>query len=189
MVSKKKHINTKIIAVLFIVTAIILSACSHSNTELVPEIDRTKWPSIKAENIQTVVSDSGIVKFIINAPLYEVFDKAEKPYWEFKQGLVLKRYSHMQEVDSEIECNYARYFEKEELWQLENKVFARNIDNETFETELLYWDQKEEKLYTDQMVRITNAEEQIICEGFESNQNFTIYTFEKVTAKFPMNLE
>ncbi|MFB6319065.1 LPS export ABC transporter periplasmic protein LptC [Saccharicrinis sp. FJH54] len=187
----KIHIKISLIAAQIICAAIIFSGCSKTKTQLVPDIDRTKWPSVKAENIESIVSDSGFVKYIITAPLYEVFDKIEEPYWEFSEGLKLKRYNHDQLVDSEIECNYARYFEKEKLWKLENKVFARNIDDETFETELMYWDQSEEKLYTDQMLRITNHKtgQVVICTGFKSNQNFTQYSFEKVTATFPLDIE
>lgn len=169
--------------------AILLLSCTQKKTAPVEDIDFTKWPTVQAENIQTIVSDSGIVKFKITAPYYEVFDKANEPFWEFEKGLNLQRFTTDKQIDSEIECNYARYLVNEELWRLEQNVFAKNIDNETFETELLFWDQKGEKLYTDQMVRITNAEEQIICYGFRSNQNFTIYTFEKVQAVFPLKME
>ena len=191
MFLRKPHIKISVIAALLFCAAIIFSACNKTKTRLIPDIDRTKWPSVKAENIESVVSDSGFVKFIITAPLYEVFDKVEEPYWEFKKGLILKRYNHDQVIDSEIECNYARYLEKEKLWKLENKVFARNIKDETFETELMYWDQNKEKLYTDQMLRITNHKtgEVVICTGFESNQNFTIYSFEKANATFLIDIE
>ena len=185
----RNHIKKNFIAALLFSAAILLWGCGSDNTPLIPQIDRTEWPSVKAENIQTIVSDSGIVKFKVNAPLYEVFDKVKEPYWDFKKGLKLQRYDAQNQVDSEIECNYARYFEETKLWQLEDKVVATNINNETFETELLFWDQKAEKLYTDKMVRITKKDEQIICYGFESNQNFTIYTFEKVQAILPMNLD
>ncbi|MFB6342662.1 LPS export ABC transporter periplasmic protein LptC [Saccharicrinis sp. FJH62] len=191
MLRYKIHIKKSVIAALIFCAAIIFSGCTKSKTQLIPEIDRSKWPSVKAINIESIVSDSGYVKYIITAPLYEVFDKVEEPYWEFSKGLKLKRYNHDQVVDSEIECNYARYLEKEKLWRLENKVFARNIDDETFETELMYWDQEKEKLYTDQMLRITNHKtgQVVICTGFESNQNFTQYSFEKVTATFLIDIE
>lgn len=189
MSTQKKHKKTQSIAALFFSAAILLYGCGSNSEPLAPIIDRTEWPSIQAENIQTIVSDSGIVKFKVNAPLYEVYDKVKEPYWDFKKGLTLQRFNAEKIVDSEIDCNYAKYFEKTQLWQLEDKVVATNINNETFETELLFWDQKAEKLYTDKMVRITKPDEQIICYGFESNQNFTIYTFKKVQATFPMNIE
>ena len=189
MKSRNLHIVHNIVAALIYSAAIFLYSCSGSAERTIETVDRTTWPTVTAENIETIVSDSGIVKFKINAPLYEAFDNAEEPYWEFKKGLKLQRYNTDKEVDSQIDCNYAKYFDKEQLWRLENKVFARNIDNETFETELLFWDQKKEILYTDQMVRITNDKEQIICYGFESNQNFTIYSFEKVQATFPVTVD
>jgi LPS export ABC transporter protein LptC len=184
--SYKKNFN---IAALIFSAAIIFLSCGKDNTPVVPPIDRSEWPSIRAENIQTIVSDSGLVKFKVNAPEYEVYDKVKEPYWDFKKGLKLQRFTPDKKVDSEIECNYARFLESEQLWRLENKVVAKNVNDETFETELLFWDQKTEKIYTDKMVRITRPEEQIICYGFESNQNFTIYSFKKVQATFPFNLD
>ena len=183
------HIINKGIAAIFLFAAIFLYSCSNDSNVKMPEINRTDWPSLKSENIETIISDSGVVRYKISAPVYEVFDKVSEPYWNFSKGLTLIRLTGTKSFDSEIKCNYARYFVKDELWQLENNVFAKNFKGETFESELLYWDQKTEKIYSDKMVRITKAEEQILCEGFESNQNFTIYSFKKVQAIFPLNVE
>jgi LPS export ABC transporter protein LptC len=190
-VLKKNKEYSKIlgIAAIYFIAAIFLSSCSDGSNEKVPEINRTDWPSLKSENIVTVISDSGVVRYKISAPVYEVFDKVNEPYWNFSKGLTLIRLTNNKAFDSELKCNYAKYFIKDELWQLEDSVFAKNFKGETFETELLFWDQKTEKIYSDKMVRITKAEEQIICYGFESNQNFTIYSFKKVQAIFPLNVE
>ena len=72
-----------------------------------------------------------------------------------------------------MECNKAIYYNKIELWKLNNNVKAVNLSGEEFYTNELYWDQKKEKVYSDSAIKIIQKDKIIEGVGFESNQKFT----------------
>lgn len=58
-------------------------------------------------------------------------------------------------------------------------VVIRNLKGEKFNTELLYWDQNTEKVYSDRFIRIEQPDRIITGRGFDSNQQMTKYTIHK----------
>ncbi len=186
-----KNINNNLfIAVLFLGTAMLFfTQCSSRVEEQTVDVDRSAWPSIRSTNKLIVISDSGMVKFRVFAPVQEIFDVAEEPYWEFPKGITMERFNPGMEKLADIKSDYAHYSVKDELWKWENNVVATNSRNEIFETEVLFWDQKKEKVYSDEFIKITLKEGFQTGYGFESNQDFTRYTIKQSQAEFPFEMQ
>ena len=68
-------------------------------------------------------------------------------------------------------------------WQCE----VENLEGKKFETSLLFWDQKEEKVYSDKYIRIQEDDKIITGIGFESNQNMTQYKIFNSQGVFPVS--
>jgi LPS export ABC transporter protein LptC len=90
------------------------------------------------------------------------------------------------ESDATVEADYAYYNEPEERWMLRGNVKALNLEGETFETPLLFWDQKSESIYSDSSIVITRESSIIKGIGFRSNQSMTQYTILHPTGVFPI---
>ena len=58
-------------------------------------------------------------------------------------------------------------------------VFINEV-GEKLNTEHLIWNQKEERIYSEEFVKITTADEIIWGEGFESNQSFTNFKIKHI---------
>lgn len=56
-----------------------------------------------------------------------------------------------------------------------SNVHIRSQRGDQFDTELMYWDQKEEKIYSDRFIRIEQPDKILTGYGFESNQQMTEY--------------
>ena len=67
-----------------------------------------------------------------------------------------------------------------------DSVILKSIDKK-LETEVLIWDQKKEKVYTEEEVVITTANEVIYAQGFISDPNFSDYTLKKISGKMYVN--
>jgi LPS export ABC transporter protein LptC len=174
-------------ALLVVVVLFSFSSCGSKDTELTDAIgDRATLPQLHAREITTVVSDSGITRYRINTPQWDIFDKASQPYWEFPAGIHLERFDEQLAVDANVHCLYARFYEREQLWQLKGNVRATNIQGELFETELLFWDQRMEKIYSDSLIKITTPEYIIIGVGFDSNQEMTKYNVRQTQYVIPV---
>ena len=96
-----------------------MPACGRQKAEVIEAVaDRKQMPQLHANEITTIISDSGITRYRITAPVWNIFDKAEPPYWEFPDGLHLERFDPELNVDANIHSQYAKNHEKEELWEL-----------------------------------------------------------------------
>lgn len=148
--------------------------------------ERKEMPALLANDVNTLISDSGVVRYRIKAATWQVFDKADTPYWEFPDGIYLERFDVELNPNATIEADYAYYNEPAQLWQLMGNVKAVNLEGEQFETPLMFWDQKEESVYSDSSIVITRESSIIKGVGFRSNQSMTQYTILRPTGYFPI---
>lgn len=172
--------------VLFTITAF---GCKKEKKEIIDAVeDRSKTPRMHAEEVMTLVSDSGITRYRITAPVWNVYDRAVEPYWEFPEGIHFERFNVDLVVDANIHSNYAHFNENKQLWELRGDVRATNIEGSLFETKLLFWDQRTEKIYSDSLITITEPSGFVHVghNGFESNQSLTKYTIKNTSGTFPV---
>ena len=174
--------------VLLILLCTTVTSCRKRSIKLRAEAvsDRKTMAVLEAEDVMTIVSDSGVTRYRIKAPKWRVYDKADTPYWEFPNGIFLEKFNLQLESDATIEADYAYYNEPAQLWMLKGNVKALNLNGEQFEAPLLYWSQKEERVYSDSSIVITREASIIKGVGFRSNQSMTQYTILKPTGVIPI---
>lgn len=165
-----------------ILIVLTVSCCAFSCTKEKAEkigaiVDRSKIPQLHATDIVTVISDSGITRYRISTARMDVYDRAESPYWEFPKGVFVEQFDKNLKVITNMNCQYARYNKNKQLWDLRGKVKMTNVKGQLFETERLFWNERDEKFYSDTIVKITQANSIINAVSFESNQAMTQYTF------------
>ena len=186
--NKIHYYYTKRILVILLVLICISAGCVRRDVRMRSEAvtDRASIAVLEARDVTTIISDSGVVRYRIKADMWKIFDKADTPYWEFPDGIFLEKFNLDLESDATIEADYAHYNEVDQLWLLRGNVKALNLDGETFETPLLYWDQKTESVYSDSSIVITREHSIIKGVGFRSNQSLTKYTILRPTGVFPL---
>lgn len=163
-------------------------ACSGKKNETpVKPVNRAALPRMHTENITTLISDSGITRYRITTPAWYVYDRTKEPYWSFPKGLHLQRFDEHYHIDAEIQCKRAFYYQARQLWRLDGKVKALNLQGETFESEQIFWSQREHRIYSDSLVRITKLTQIIIGKaGFDSNETMTKYTIKLTNGTIPV---
>lgn len=164
------------------------TACHKKDVKLhVDAIEnRGEMPIMDSQEIITLISDSGIIRYRIKTASWQIFDKAEPSYWEFPKGVFLEKFDPDLNVEATLRANYAKYLDQAQLWELRGNVDATNKDNERFETPLLYWDQEQQRVYSDSAITITKEESIIHGIGFESNQEMTKYIIKHPTGIIPI---
>ena len=141
--------------------------------------ERDSLPIMETKGVSTLISDSGIIRYRLQAEDWRVFDKKKPPYWAFEEGVYLETFDTLFQMEANIKADTAYYYEKQKLWKLMGNVVIRNLKGEKFNTELLYWDQNTEKVYSDRFIRIEQPDRIITGRGFDSNQQMTKYTIHK----------
>lgn len=141
---------------------------------------------MKATQVNTLISDSGITRYRIEAAEWIVFGKAKEPYWYFPEGIYVEKFDTLFHSEASIKADTAYYFDKKGLWHLIGNVEVESLQGEQFDTSELFWDQKKEKVYSDKYIRIQQKEQIITGVGFESNQNMTRYKIFNSQGEFPV---
>lgn len=174
--------------VLLVLLCMIIVSCGKEDKRHRADAitNRASMPALEAYDVSTLISDSGITRYRMTAPKWLVFDKADTPYWEFPEGVYLEKFNLQLKADATVEADYAYYNEPAQRWTLIGNVKALNLEGERFETPLLYWDQKSEKVYSDSSIVIIRDQSIITGVGFVSNQEMTKYTIKRPTGVFPI---
>ena len=189
------HRNTSITITLGVMVMLLLfsslfSACSGRKKELGDAItERDSLPVMDTRGVTTLVSDSGITRYRINTEEWLVFDRKNPPYWAFEKGIYLEKFDSLFQVEASIKEDTAYFYNKEELWKLIGNVDIQNLKGERFNTELLYWDQRKQNVYSDQFIRIEQPDRIITGRGFEYNQQMTVYTIRQPEGVFYVDEE
>jgi len=164
----------------FWVVVVLFSAvsCEKEKPEKIAAVkDRKTMPGLHATKVTTIISDSGITRYRIFTDQWDVFDKAKESYWEFPKGLHFERFDENLVIDANFTSKYGRYYDGRRLWEFRGKVKAINLVGEMFESERLFWDQSQEIIYSDTLVKITQLTRVVAGYGFQSNQSMTKYSF------------
>lgn len=165
-----------------------LFSCSKESPEKIGAIkDRSKMAQLHATEITTIISDSGITRYRISASQWDIFDRADQPHWNFPKGIHFEKFNLDLKVDANIHSNYARYNINEGKWELRGKVRATNLQGELFETEQLFWSEREKRIYSDSLIKITQVRHIITGIGFESDESMTRYTIRRPQGIFPID--
>ncbi len=179
------NITNKTASAMLLAVLFFNLACTSNKPEEIKAIEADQnSPSLEIEDFETFISDSGRVKYHVKTPLLLNFDKAEEPYKEYPKGGQIMTYDSIDVIDSHIKCKYAIYHDKDQLWDLRKDVEAVNSDGVVFNTEQLFWDQKNQKIYTDKFVKITTEEEIITGYGLTAKENFKEYKLLKMSGSF-----
>lgn len=166
-------------AVLFIAT--VLLSCDRK-IDVIKNSDILSLPTLTVKDFETVYTDSAKLQLVLSSSLMERYTNIKPPYSEFKKGIKVLFYDGHKEPVASFTSKYARYLDDKRLWELRDSVVAINEKNERLETELLYWDQEKELVYTDRFVRITSEDEIVVGIGMESNPRFTKWWIKNVSA-------
>lgn len=184
--------NKQGITIIFGVVVMLLlftTSCSKEKKEVVVvAFDPEKSYTMKTTDVTSLISDSGITRYRILAKEWLIFGKAKEPFNYFPEGIYLEKFDSLFNVEASVKADTAYQWDKKGLIKLIGNVEIKNLKGELFETSLLYWDQNEERIYSDQYVRITQEDKVIIGnKGFESNQDMTNYRIFESGGTFPVN--
>jgi len=160
---------------------IFLFSCERK-IEIIQKSDIESLPSLIEKDFETVYTDSGKIQLVMRSPIMEMYNNRKPQYTEFRKGIRVFFHDGNPEPIASITCKYARYIEDKKLWELKDSVTAVNEKNETLETELLYWDQEKDVVYTERFVRIKSEEQIVMGTGFQANSRFTRWKIRNVSA-------
>ena len=121
-----------------------------------------------------VQSENGMIQMRAVADLMEKYERDTLSYELFPEGYSVYAYTDEGLLETEITSDNARhmkYKDGRETWEAFGNVVVKNlIKQEVMETDTLYWDQKNEKIYTHCYVKMYSPDGFMQGYGMESDQ-------------------
>jgi len=176
-------------AVLVVGTALFFSC--REKIEFIDTTLNNNLPTQVVIDFSTSYSDSAVIKLRMEAPLMKYYGRLEEPFTDFEEGLKVYFYDNPDndEPSGSLISKYARYYDSKKLWEVRDSVVAVNEKGEILETELLYWDEAKELIYTDKFVRIIQADQIIMGTGLESDIRFSRWVIKNVSGTLALDDE
>lgn len=159
----------------------LLQACKNDNIEKIQILTAAdNLPVEVGTNILLNYTDSGLVKAKVFAPTMERFDNDKSNQSIMKKGITAYFYNPQKKITSYIKSKYAIRDDRARTMTVKNDVIVVNIKGDTLRTETLVWDEKTNKISTQDAVKITTPDEIIYGDGLESNTEFSQYKIFKI---------
>ena len=176
----KTRQNLSVVTVLLSVMAFFFISCKEEVKSTVDlNYDADKVPSLNTDSVTMLISDSGLIRYKVIAKTWEIFDRAKDPHWFFPDGLYVEQFDTIFSIVATVKADTAWNFTSKKLWQLRGHVVIRNKLGETFSSEELFWDQRQQKVYSKKYVEVFRPDKMTLrgMGGFEANQQMTEYRF------------
>ena len=137
-------------------------------------LDLSETPVQIVADMFIVQTENSNLQMRAEAPLMEKYERDTLSYELFPKGFFVYGYTDEGLLETRITSDNARhlkYSDGRETWEAFGNVVVQNlIKQETMETDTLYWDQKEEKIYTHCYVKMYSPQGFMQGYGMESDQ-------------------
>lgn len=163
-------------AIMAVVVLILHLSCKENTRSSLPSFEHPDSVAVMSTyDVSTIISDSGHIRYKIDAKEWMVYSKRNPPHWAFKKGLQLEQFDTLMNVETTIKCDTAFYYNEMKLWKLIGNVNIKNPKSQRFFTDLLYWDQEEKIIYSDAYIRVEQEDQITEGIGFSSNQDLSVW--------------
>ncbi len=186
------------IAMVFTV-AIFFYSCQDTYQRVGDEKQIEVYPQGVAQNFELTYTettveleseDEGISRVIaiLKSPISEDYDNMLFKYRTFPKGLEVE-YFDKDNKKSTIHADYGIIYSQTNMIDLRGNVVIETHDGKKLETTQLYWDRKEEWIFTQEKFTFTNPEDGTVMdgEGMDFNRDFSFFNAHKTYGLMTIN--
>jgi len=172
----------------FTLIAFLLTACQEEKEHIAPAIYARDSASVMTSyGVNTLISDSGLIKYKIVTESWEVNQAKTPSRWIFNDGLFLEQFDEKFHVEAYIQSDTAYYYDQKKLWELRGRVRVRTVDGMRFSSEELFWDQNKHELYSYKFSHLITPDRELQGTYFLSDERMTHYTVTNSKGSFEKN--
>ena len=162
----------------------MLFSCEN-DLETINTITATdKTPTEVVTTFHTLYSDSGIVSHEIIAARMEKYNvPSEKTI--FKNGFEVNFFGERDSITSKLTADYAEITDGGNMIIARNNVIFTNYkENQTLETEELFWDKTVKRIKTEKRFTVIGEKSTVMGYGLDTDETFTDYNMHKVAVEY-----
>lgn len=153
-----------------------LLSCSEAREHTAAAIREQDSVSVMTSyGVNTLISDSGVIKYRIVTERWDVNTVRQPSRWEFMKGIFFEQFDQQFHVEGYIQADTAWYYDQKKLWHLRGRVRIRNTSGLVYSSEELYWDGLRHEFYSYSFSRIVTPERTLQGTYFRSDERMTHY--------------
>ena len=154
----------------------LLASCEGQKEHTAPAVhDRDSASMMISYGVNTLISDSGVIKYRIVTERWEVNTVCNPSRWIFEKGLFFEQFDEKFHVQSYIQCDTAYYYDQKKLWELRSRVSILTKDGLRFTSQQLFWDQASHELYSNVPSRLVTPDRTLEGTYFRCDERMTRY--------------
>ena len=153
-----------------------IAACDEQKSHTAPAIyDRDSVSMMTSYGVNTLISDSGVIKYKIVTERWDVNTVRQPSRWTFEKGIFMEQFDEQFHVEGYIQADSAWYYDQQKLWELRGRVFIRNVNGLVFRSEEFFWDGIKHEFYSHKFSRVVTPERTLEGTYFRSDEHMTHY--------------
>ena len=151
-------------------------ACEQPREHTAPAIhERDSVSMMTTYGVNTLISDSGVIKYRIVTERWDVNTIKQPTRWTFERGIFLEQFDEKFHIEGYIYADTAWYFDQIKLWELRGRVRIRNVNGLVFRSEELFWDGLKHEFYSHKYSRVVTPERELEGTYFRSDEHMLHY--------------
>jgi LPS export ABC transporter protein LptC len=167
---------------MFCTVAVSFFGCEEKTLpSVISTVDSRTLPQQESWNSTIVVSDSGRISAIIDAGYIRVSDVSRQT--QMSQGVKVHFFNREGKQTSVLTSDEGSVDEASNNLEARKNVVVVSSDLSRMTTELLFWDNQRQLIYTPEYVQIKTVKEKMQGHGFESDQSLKHYRVFHVTGQ------
>ena len=164
---------------------VALSSCNKAKDHTAPAVnDRDSVAMMVSYGVNTLISDSGVIKYRIVTERWAVNTTKQPSRWEFMKGVFFEQFDEQFHVEAYIQADTAWYFDQQKLWHLRGRVHIRNINGLIYNSEELFWDGIRHEFYSNVYSRVVTPDRTLEGTTFRSDEHMDHYTVSNSKGNF-----
>ena len=165
--------------------ATMMWSCEEQKEHIAPPIyERDSVSVMTTYGVNTLISDSGVIKYKIVTERWDVNTIKNPSRWTFEKGVFFEQFDEKLHVEAYIQADTAWYYDQKKLWHLRGRVRIRNNNGLLYESEELFWDGLRHELYSNVFSKVTTPERNMEGTYFLSDERMTHYTVSNSKGSF-----
>lgn len=155
---------------------VLIASCEQPQEHTAPAIhDRDSISMMTTYGVNTLISDSGVIKYRIVTERWDVNTIKQPNRWTFERGIFLEQFDEKFQIEGYIFADTAWYYDQLKLWELRGRVRIRNANGLVFNSEELFWDGIKHEFYSYKYSHVVTPERELEGTYFRSDEHMRHY--------------
>jgi len=153
-----------------------MAACSKERVETKSlNVNIDSLYTARMIKLNTLISDSGLIRYRMAAPVLLIYERPERNEWVFPKGLLLRPYDTISGSKVFIKADSAIRSTANEEWELIGNVQVQGPQGQRLHTHRLFWQRDQRRLFSHDTTYFFTEGRELRGSSFEATDDLSWY--------------